>query len=80
MGATHHLVLNVRFRESKSTVKVKSVLKPMGSFSMYVCVKVMSGHCFGEERKDSTAFTAGVASLGKVSFRIPWGLSLCTFV
>ena len=58
----------------------KSVLKPMGSFSMYVCVKVMSGHCFGEERKDSTAFTAGVASLGKVSFRIPWGLSLCTFV
>ena len=27
MGATHHLVLNVRFRESKSTVKVKSLLK-----------------------------------------------------
>ncbi|GCL69274.1 hypothetical protein PAGU1579_10430 [Veillonella tobetsuensis] len=37
MGATHHLVLNVRFRESKSTVKVKSVLKPMGAFSIYVC-------------------------------------------
>ena len=27
MGATHHLVLNVRFRESKSTVKVKSVFR-----------------------------------------------------
>ena len=37
MGATHHLVLNVRFRESKSTVKVKSVLEPMGAFSIYVC-------------------------------------------
>ena len=37
MGATHHLVLNVRFRESKSTVKVKSVLEQMGSFSIYVC-------------------------------------------
>ena len=28
MGATHHLVLNVRFRESKSTVKVKSFFRP----------------------------------------------------
>ena len=27
MGATHHLVLNVRFRESKSTVRVKSVFR-----------------------------------------------------
>ena len=37
MGATHHLVLNVRFRESKSTVKVKLVLEQMRVFSMYVC-------------------------------------------
>ena len=37
MRPTHHLVLNVRFRETKSTVKVKSVLEPMGAFSIYVC-------------------------------------------
>ena len=51
MGATHHLVLNVRFRESKSTVKVKSVLEPMGAFSIYFCIKVMSGHCFWRREK-----------------------------
>ena len=34
MGATHHLVLNVRFRESKSTVKVKSVFDSYHSFSI----------------------------------------------
>ena len=40
MGATHHLVLNVRFRESKSTVKVKSFFRPHQSlFIIYPLYK-----------------------------------------
>ena len=35
MGATHHLVLNVRFRESKSTVKVKSVFDSLPFLFLY---------------------------------------------
>ena len=35
MGATHHLVLNVRFRESKSTVKVKSVFDYLPFLFLY---------------------------------------------
>ena len=35
MGATHHLVLNVRFRESKSTVKVKSVFDSLPLLFLY---------------------------------------------
>ena len=55
MGATHHLVLNVRFRESKSTVKVKSVLKPMGAFSIYVCDLGDVRALFLEERESRHA-------------------------
>ena len=41
MGATHHLVLNVRFRESKSTVKVKSFFRPHQSlFIIYPLYKL----------------------------------------
>ena len=36
MGSTHHLVANVRFREAKSTVGVKSVL---GEHSVFLIVK-----------------------------------------
>ena len=40
MGATHHLVLNVRFRESKSTVKVKSFFRTYQSlFIIYPLYK-----------------------------------------
>ena len=40
MGATHHLVLNVRFRESKSTVKVKSVFDSLPFLFLYYEYKI----------------------------------------
>ena len=65
MGATHHLVLNVRFRESKSTVKVKSFFRPYQShFASIIYTnsenwvlfiyKIIFPKGSGREEKDST--------------------------
>lgn len=41
MGATHHLVANVRFREMKSTVSVKSVLGEHSVLFVYKTLHVI---------------------------------------
>ena len=41
MGSTHHLVANVRFREAKSTVSVKSVLEGHSVLFVYKTLHVI---------------------------------------
>ena len=46
MRPTHHLVLNVRFRVTKSTVKVKSCGKGPSVSIYFACKLVSSGYAY----------------------------------
>ena len=46
MRSTHHLVLNVRFRVAKSTVRVKSCGKGPSISIYFACKLVSSGYAY----------------------------------
>ena len=46
MRSTHHLVLNVRFRVAKSTVRVKSCGKEPSISIYFACKLVSSGYVY----------------------------------
>ena len=52
---------------------------PIGSFSMYVCVNVMLGHCFDGNHRPGLTPACGLRR-AKSRFWNRWGLFLCTFV